>query len=212
MTDGPGRRPTSAAAVRATLAHYDRFAERFRDGTWDHDVSQNVDALLRYLPSGRALRILDFGCGPGRDLITFRDLGHEVVGLDGSAEFCAMAREVSGCEVWQQDFLALDLPPDSFDGVFANATLFHVPNADLPRVLRQLHATLADGGVLLASIPRGTGEEGTSADGRYGVYHSEPSWQAVLASVGFAELEHYYRPPGEPRHRQPWFVTVSRKA
>lgn len=197
--------------ARRTLAHYERFADRFRDGTWDHDVSQNVAALLRHLPDDRPLRILDFGCGPGRDLITFRDLGHQVTGLDGSAAFCAMAREASGCDVWQQDFLALDLPANAFDGIFANASLFHVPAEHLPRVLGELHHTLIKGGVLVASIPRGHDEAGWSSDGRYGHYHREESWQAALAAAGFDPLEDYYRPPGEPRHRQPWFVTVSRK-
>ena len=77
--------------------------------------------------------ILDFGCGPGRDLKAFKDLGHEPVGLDGSARFAAMARDYSGCEVLEQDFLRLDLPAGRFDGVFANAALFHVPSSGAAR-------------------------------------------------------------------------------
>src|ERR1041384_5786606 len=77
-----------------------------------------------------------------RDLKTFADLGHTAVGLEGVARFAAMARGYSGCEVWQQDFLRLDLPASHFDGVFANAALFHVPTQELPRVLRDLHAAL----------------------------------------------------------------------
>ena len=106
-----------------TLADYDQTAERFREGTRDHDVSQNIEALLRHLEGQAPQRILDFGCGPGRDLKTFTRLGHSPVGVDGSAEFVAMARADSGCEVWHQNFLALDLPPAHFDGIFANATL-----------------------------------------------------------------------------------------
>ena len=66
-----------------------------------------------------------------------------------------MARAVSGCEVWQQDMLAMTLPPANFDGVFANAVLFHVPSRALPAVLERLHASLKPGGALLASNPRG---------------------------------------------------------
>ena len=92
--------------------------------------------------------------------MTFRDLGHVVVGLDGCPEFVAMARAVSGCEVWQQDMLAMTLPRASFDGVFANAVLFHVPSRALPGVLDRLHTALKPDGVLLASNPRGQDEEG----------------------------------------------------
>ena len=66
-----------------------------------------------------------------------------------------MARAHSGCEVWQQDFLKLELPEKYFDGVFANAALFHVPSQELPRVLLELHTTLKSGGVLFSSNPRG---------------------------------------------------------
>jgi SAM-dependent methyltransferase len=105
-------------------------------------VSQNIQTLLAAIAGAPPYRILDLGCGPGRDLVAFRDLGHLVVGLDGCPEFVAMARAVSGCEVWQQDMLAMTLPPASFDGVFANAVLFHVPSRALPGVLDRLHAAL----------------------------------------------------------------------
>jgi len=65
-----------------------------------------------------------------------------------------MARAHSGCEVWQQDFLQLELPENYFDGVFANAALFHVPRQELPRVLLELHATLKPGGVLFSARTR----------------------------------------------------------
>jgi SAM-dependent methyltransferase len=128
-----------ATITRQTLAHYDRYADDFWRGTRDHDVSRNIAALLHHIEAGPPLRILDFGCGPGRDLKAFATLGHAATGLEGSAAFADMARTHSGCEVWQQDFLALDLPPACFDGVFANAALFHVPSQELPRVLRELH-------------------------------------------------------------------------
>src|SRR6476619_6221469 len=116
-----------------TIAHYDRLAHAFRDGTRDHDVSQNYAALLDAIEGDPPYSILDLGCGPGRDLRYFRSLGHEAVGLDGSKEFVAMARSYSGCEVLHQDFLAMALPENRFDGVFANAALFHVPSQELPR-------------------------------------------------------------------------------
>jgi len=86
------------------------------------------------------------------------------VGLDGSKEFVAMARSYSGCEVLHRDFLAMELPECRFDGVFANASLFHVPSKELPRVLLELSETLRPRGVLLCSNPRGNNEEGLSGD------------------------------------------------
>jgi len=193
-----------------TLSHYDQAAQSFWLGTRDHDVSQNVDALLRNLPEPGPAAILDFGCGPGRDLITFRDLGHEAIGLDGSERFVAMAREHSGCEVLHQDFLNLALPAERFDGVFANATLFHVPSQELGQVLDALWGGLKSGGVLFSSNPHGPNREGWSGD-RYACYLDLPTWQGVMADAGFALVEHYYRPTGKPRHLQPWLASVWRK-
>jgi SAM-dependent methyltransferase len=173
-------------------------------------VKQNIEALLRHIRGAPPLRILDFGCGPGRDLAAFRALGHEPIGLEGSPPLAAMAREHSGCEVWEQDFLALELPAGVFDGIFANASLFHVPRQELPRVLRELHAALKPDGVLFASNPRGNNEEGWNR-GRYGAYHDLESWRAFLEAARFSELEHYYRPPGLPLEQQPWLASVWRK-
>jgi SAM-dependent methyltransferase len=192
-----------------TLEHYERRAEDFRQGTQDHDVSQNIAELLRHIEGAPPFTILDFGCGPGRDLKAFSALGHAAVGLEGAPSFAAMARTQGGCEVLEQDFLKLDLPPARFDGVFANAALFHVPSQELPRVLRELRATLKPRGVLFSSNPRGNNEEGWNR-GRYGAYYDLETWRRYLTAAGFSELRHYYRPPGLPREQQPWLASVWR--
>jgi SAM-dependent methyltransferase len=193
----------------ATLAYYEQRAEDFRAGTRHHDVSQNITALLRHIDGEAPLVILDVGCGPGRDLRTFAGLGHTAIGLEGAAGFAAMARADTGCEVWQQEFHRLDLPPKRFDGIFANASLFHVPSQELPRVLRQLHFTLKPGGVLFSSNPHGQNEEGWN-HGRYGAYYDLEAWRRYMSDAGFIELEHYYRPTGVPREHQPWLASVWR--
>ncbi len=193
-----------------TLAHYNEHAQEFWEGTRDHDVSQNIAALLQHIEAVPPFAILDFGCGPGRDLRTFKRLGHVATGLEGAARLAAMARAYSGCDVLEQSFLALDLPPGHFDGVFANAALFHVPSQELPRVLRELYTTLKPGGVLFSSNPRGRNEEGWNS-GRYGVYHDLESWRRYMSAAGFVELTHYYRPDGVPRERQPWLASVWRR-
>lgn len=200
--------PTDLDQITAqTLAHYNQRAEAFRDGTRDHDVSQNIDALLRHITGQPPFTILDFGCGPGRDLATLTRMGHRAIGLDGAESFTHMARAATACEVWHQDFLKLSLPNAHFDGIFANASLFHIPSAELPRVLRQLHATLKPDGVLFCSNPHGPNVEGWNS-GRYGAYHSLETWRNHLSAAGFTELEHYYRPSGLPREQQPWLASV----
>jgi SAM-dependent methyltransferase len=202
--------PDDLALLSArTLAHYERNAVPFFEGTRDHDVSQNRAALLRHLEGAPPFAILDLGCGPGRDLQHFRALGHEAVGLDGAPAFVEMARRLSGCEVLHQDFLRLSLDPARFHGVFANASLFHVPSRVLPRVLAELRAALRPRGVLFTSNPRGEGE-GWSGE-RYGSFFEMPAWRALVVAAGFEELEHYYRPEGRPRQEQPWLASVWRK-
>ena len=193
-----------------TLEHYREHAEDFREGTRDHDVSQNIAALLEHIVGSPPFTILDFGCGPGRDLAAFTQLGHRAIGLEGAAPFVAMAREATGCEVWQQDFLKLDLPDRYFDGIFANAALFHVPTQELPRVLRELRTALKPEGVLFSSNPRGNDEEEWKR-GRFGAFHRLETWRRYVTEVGFVELAHYYRPAGLPREQQPWLATVWRR-
>lgn len=193
-----------------TLEYYNLRAQAFWEGTRNHDVDQNIQSLLQYIQAEPPFTILDIGCGPGRDLKTFSDLGHCAVGLDGAENFALMAREYSGCEVWHQDFLQLKLPDQYFDGVYANAALFHIPSVELPRVLGELHATLKPGGVIFTSNPRGNNEEGWNS-GRYGAYYDLETWRQYMSSAGFVELTHYYRPDGLPREQQPWLASVWRK-
>ncbi|WP_342654211.1 methyltransferase domain-containing protein [Pseudomonas sp. F3-2] len=203
--------PEDLAQITATtLGNYNDVAEGFREGTRDHDVSQNIDALLRNIQGSPPFQILDFGCGPGRDLQTFAAMGHIPTGLDGSDRFAEMARVDSGCEVLHQNFLELNLPAERFDGIFANASLFHVPRQELPRVLRELRAALKPGGVLFSSNPRGNNQEGWKGE-RYGAFHSAEAWSELMTEAGFVEVEHYYRPAGLPREQQPWLASVWRK-
>ncbi len=199
-----------AGAIDRTIDHYNQRALAFWEGTRDHDVSQNVDALLRNILVEPPFSILDFGCGPGRDLKTFALHGHKVIGLEGAQVLATMARAFSGCEVWLQDFRQLQLPDTCFDGVFANASLFHVPKSQLPCVLQQLHSALKPNGVLFSSNPRGNNQEIVDGD-RYGAYYDLATWRAYLTAAGFTEIEHYYRPTGRPLEQQPWLASVWRR-
>jgi SAM-dependent methyltransferase len=212
---------TVRAACRATLDDYAAVADEYAAGNMDHDVSQNIDALVRPLSEqqlGRPLDILDVCCASGRDLVAFTQLGHCAVGLDGVPAFCEMSRALSGCEVWEQDLSALDLPACRFDGIFANACLFHVPRAALPGALSALHGALRPGGVLFVSNAHGFGEDTEGwTDGRtqatrsYVCWLSEESWVSICKAAGFELLELFYRPPGRPRAHQSFLATVWQK-
>lgn len=122
-----------------------------------------------------------------------------------------MARELSGAPVLHQSFLALSLPAGAFDGVFANASLFHVPTAELPRVLGELREGRCDRGACLSSSnPRGDNREGWNGE-RWARTTITDAWVRYLDQAGFDEVDHYDRPPGRPRDEQPWLAVVARR-
>lgn len=211
MSEKEASRSLSEIAAR-TLSDYDQVAESFWAGTRDHDVTQNYAALLDALLGSRPLQLLDFGCGPGRDLMALTARGHHVTGLDGSPVFAEMARAQSGCRVLHQNFLALALSEREFDGVFANASLFHVPSAELPRVLGELFRALVPGGVLFCSNPRAFERDWEGFKGeRYGSFLTIESWLELIEGAGFAVERHFLRPSGKPPSEQPWLAIVARR-
>jgi SAM-dependent methyltransferase len=204
--------PRADEIAARTLGHYQANASAFWARTRDHDVSQNYSALLAALGNRAALRLLDFGCGPGRDLVALSALGHDVTGLEGAPAFVGMARANSGCTVLEQSFFELDLEERRFDGVFANASLFHVPRAILPRVLGQLFRTLEPGGVLFCSNPRSFDRDWEGWQGeRYGSYLTIGGWSELISAAGFVIERHFLRPPLKPPAEQPWLAIVARK-
>lgn len=200
----------SALISQKTIAHYDQNALSYYEGTKDHDVSQNIDALLRAIKTEPPFHILDFGCGPGRDLQTFTKLGHVAIGLEGSQQAAQIARTKSGCEILVQDFFNLSLPDNTFDGIFANASLFHIPNKLLPKVLSNLWACLKPNGILFSSNPRGDNEESWYGD-RFASYHDLATWRSFMTHAQFTEIEHFYRPSRLPIEQQPWLASVWKK-
>jgi SAM-dependent methyltransferase len=202
-----------AQIASRTLAHYSRNADAFREGTWGHDVSQNYAAMFDALGGRPALRILDFGCGPGRDLVALHALGHAPVGLEGCKEFVEHARARSGCEVIHQNFFELALGERQFDAVFANAALFHVPRVLLSQVLAELQRVLVPKGVLFCSNPRAftVEQEGWQGE-RYGCYLTVEGWRELISAAGFVRELEYLRPAGRPVAEQPWIAMVWRKS
>ena len=196
--------------TRRTIGHYEFNSESYQIGTVDHDVSQNYMALLDSIESEIPFKILDFGCGPGRDLRYFKSLGHIPTGIEGSETFVKVARTTIGCDVHHMNFINLDLPQFEYDGIFANATLFHVPRQEINRVMLEIHETLKERGVLFCSNPRGNNQEGFSGE-RYGFYYIWNTWKEICLNTGFEEIKHFYRPDGIPEEERPWLASVWRK-
>lgn len=204
----------------ATIGDYDAVAAAYHDGNEGHDVSQNVAKLIDACGGGGVpLDILDVGCAGGRDLAAFTRLGHRAVGVEGSAAFVGLARRnAPQCTVLQQDLTRLSVPRISFDGIFANAVLFHIPRDRIDALLWKLYSALRPGGVFFASNAHGFGEdregwtEGRTVETRSWVcWLSESSWKAHCVKAGFVLEDLYYRPPGLPRERQPFLATVWRR-
>jgi len=196
-----------------TIAEYQLTAEDYRIGTWHHDVSQNRNALITAMHKSKG-KILDLGCGPGRDLVVFQEMGYQVTGLDATLAFVEMAQQIAGCEVWQQSFLSLDLPNSTFDGIFANASLIHVPSAEMLGVLKDLHQALNKNGILLMSMVRGD-REGYSerpTGFRYVTGWEYETLKLKLEAAKFQIIDYYYRPQGCPIEECSWLVMVAQKS
>jgi SAM-dependent methyltransferase len=138
-----------------TADYYEDHAQAFFDDTIGVDMLPLYERFLaRVLVGGH---ILDAGCGSGRDALAFRRLGYKVTAFDASPALAALAEGLLGCAVPVLRFQDLDWQA-RFDGIWACASLLHVPMAELPEVLQRLAAALKAGGVLYASFKYGHGE------------------------------------------------------
>lgn len=193
----------------SSLPHYDLHAEAYAEALLSHDLGEAREKFLAVLPR-RPADILDLGCGPGRDLAAFAEAGERAVGLDGCSVLADVARRHSGCPVWEADLRTAPLPPAAFDGLFAQAVLFHIATAELPELLQRLRRCLRPDGVLYACDPSGAGEEGW-ADGRYLAFRRPQSLAALYRRAGFDLVEQWRRPPGRPRRQQDWQAWLWRR-
>lgn len=197
-----------------TIANYSSRCDSYEQMTKDRDIREAYDFFLSRLPSKTSVQnqqvILDLGCGPGRDLAAFDDMGYRAIGLDGCPEFCQIAEVNSDCEVWQQDFLELDLPSDYFDGMFSYASLFHVPKQELSKVLKQLWKALKPQGVLFVLNPNEQ-KEGEMPDGRYASVLDPNEETRIYAAEGLQQIDRKLFPPYLPPTGPPWRGTIYRK-
>ena len=161
-----------------TLQYYDQHAKAYVDSTRDVEFSQTQERFLQYLEPGA--RILDFGCGSGRDTKYFRNRGFRVEAVDGSAEFVRIASEYTGINVRRMLFQDLD-EVERYDGIWACSSILHLPCAELEVVLGKMARALRRRGIVYTSFKYGT-EEGERS-GRYFTNMTEAKMAGLLERI-----------------------------
>jgi SAM-dependent methyltransferase len=192
-----------------TSDYYDLNAEAFRQRTLDCDLAPLHDAFLSRLAPGA--HILDAGCGPGRDTLAFLERGFRVTAIDASAAMVELATRATGQPARQLRFEEIELE-DSFDGVWANASLVHVPQRDIDDVLCRLARSLRPGGVLHVSVKSGDGER-IAPDGRLFCDYTDASLRALFARHPSLRLLSVEESPAQRPQRDPraWLIALAAK-
>jgi SAM-dependent methyltransferase len=200
--------PGPEEALRAAVAYYDAHAGEFQAQTADLDLEHVFARFLPHLPPGGA--ILEAGCGAGRDARRLAARGYRVEAFDASPAMVRLARAHAGVPVRVLDFTAMDYPP-RFHGVFANASLLHLPPAALPGALEAVARALVPGGVLYAGLKHGSGH--WTRQGLPFWAHDEAALAALLAPPGPLRLvETWTTPDLRPgRENQTWLHCIAKK-
>ena len=169
--------------INKTLTYYNTNAHRFTSDTLDVEFSTIQDSFLAQLPAGAL--ILDFGCGSGRDSRYFLQKGYRVEACDGSEEMVKAATRNAGIPVKKMLFSELN-EENRYDGLFACASILHVPSKDLPDIFTRMKKAVKKGGILYVSFKYGTFEG--IRNGRYFTDLTEESLRAILEKVGGLEI------------------------
>lgn len=197
--------------MNTTLSYYERHAAHYAEQTRNVDMQPILNAFVPLLsPSAR---LLDVGCGSGRDSLYFARRGFEVIAVDGSPALVDQARDLLAdypqATVLQQQFL--DLKWDNhFDGIWACASLLHCTPAELPRVLSQLTQALKAGGVFYLSFKYGTDYRRQGA--RHFLDMNEKQFKQLLQTQPELALHKLWLTPDQrPERRAQWFNVIVRK-
>jgi SAM-dependent methyltransferase len=177
--------------ILETVSYYDGHAEAYAAATMAMDTSSQVGRFATMLPQGG--RVLDAGCGAGRDLKQLAALGLNPIGIDISAKLVSVARR-SGLPVEVADFRTQEWEAETFDGIWAMASLLHLERWELSNVLSSFTRMLRPSGVLFASVKRGSGDVQDDT-GRWFTLYNENTWAGHLRSAGLEVIEVVGEPP-----------------
>lgn len=170
--------------VDDTLNYYNSKAKDFVSGTVDVIFTEIQDIFLKYIPLGG--KILDFGCGSGRDTKYFISKGYDVDATDGSEELCKIASEYTGIQVKQMLFEGLD-EVEEYDGIWACASILHVEKKQLPEIIKKIAIATKKGGIVYTSFKYGEFEG--IRNGRFFTYLTEESFEELLRKVPELAIE-----------------------
>ena len=151
-----------------TLTYYEEHADAFIDDTYGADMSAAQLAFLKVIPQGGLL--LDLGCGSGRDSQAFLQAGYQVEAWDGAKALCKAASRVLPCPVVCKRFDELD-ETEKYDGIWACASLLHVPSDAISSIMQKIYVALKPHGVFYMSVKKGTFEG--FRNGRYFTDYTE---------------------------------------
>jgi len=190
--------------------YYEAHADEYCRSTVGLDMSSVYKRFLSELASGS--HILDAGCGSGRDSKVFLQSGHTVTAFDGSPEMARLASAYTGqkCRVLRFQEVQFE---QEFDGIWACASLLHVPKCEMDGVLRRLVAALRIGGVMYVSFIEGEGER-VSADGRLYNSYSAKSLRELLEGMSMVGEIAFWRSDEIPSsdQRAPWLNCLFKKS
>lgn len=154
-----------------TLSYYNQNATQFCQNTVSVDFTATQTSFLSRLPA--AARILDFGCGSGRDTKAFLEQGYQVDAIDGSSELCKLASEYTGIQVRHMYFQDLSAISE-YDGIWACSSILHLTREELSKVMRKLITALKPNGIIYTSFKYGTFEG--ERNGRYFIDMTEETF------------------------------------
>lgn len=189
------------------IEYYNQNADAFYESYVGADMSEWQNRFLKHIPAGG--RILDAGCGSGRDSKAFIKKGFSVVAFDASREMCKRASELLGQEVWQMRFDEMSFE-DEFDGVWACASLLHVNDKDLPEIIKKIHKSLKVNGLFYASFKYGEGKRERGE--RSFIDFTEESIKPILVMSRFDVIETGITSDIRPgRENEKWTNVIARK-
>jgi len=166
-----------------TIEFYNKYAEEFYNATVSADMSETCDKFLKYIAPGG--KILDAGCGSGRDSLYFIKHGYKVVSIDASEEMVRLSSKLTGQQTLLMKFEDIDFK-DEFDGIWACASLLHVPKMEIKGVMTRLAQALKENGIFYGSFKYGEGEEFRGE--RLFNFYDENSLRALISEIKQLEV------------------------